>query len=88
MNQKHLPRDSRFHVHDYAFFIISVNCIFTIVYGDTFHDGTIFNAKIANSGNRRHFSAFWGACQKVSPEIAMTQEVAGMMFFRTQKYGT
>ena len=72
------------HIHKYAFIIISVNYIFTVVYGDTFYDGTIFNAKIANSGNGRHFSVFWGAFPKVSPEIAMTQEVAEMMFFRTQ----
>ena len=76
------------HIHKYAFFIISVNYIFTVVYGDTFHDGAISNAKITNSGSGRHFFSFWGACQKVSPEIAITQEVADMILFRTQKYGT
>ena len=46
------------HIHKYAFFIISVNYIFTVVYGDTFHDGTVSNAEIANLGSGRHFSHF------------------------------
>ena len=76
------------HIHDYAFLIISVKYRFTVVYGDTFHYHTNSNAKIANSGNGGCFYPFSGACQKVSPEITITQEVAEMIFFCTQKYGT
>ena len=67
------------YIHNHIFFIISANYRFTVVYGDAFYDGTIFNDKNANSWKERHFSHFLGACQKVSPEIAMTQEVAEMI---------